>query len=352
MSAPVPPKTAVGEAVPARFLAVLVIVVAFALALPEFANRGLVFLAGIVAINAVFGMAFNLLFSTVGILSFGQAAFFAAGAYTVAVLSLRLAEMPFLIALAMGGVVGGLIALVIGILALRRTTGVYFAVLTLAFGELLHIVIARTTFLGRNDGLPGIERPTIGLGPLSVDLSPGDAYYYFIVLACAVLFAVLWWLNFSALGRSFQAVRQDPTRAAFLGIDVHGRRLLGFTLAGAVTGVAGGIFAPWTQIATPELAHWSQSANPILFTLLGGAAFFWGPLVGAILFSAIAWFLRAYTGATDLVTGALLLAVVLAVPGGVLGLLSAVGRRILPRRAAPVAPAGAPTPAPATEEAR
>ena len=334
MSGPGSTVTAVGEAAPVSFLVVLAAVVAFALALPAFADRGIVFLAGLVAINAVFGMAFNLLFSTVGILSFGQAAFFAAGAYAVAVLTLRLPDMPFLLSLAVGGAVGALIALVIGFLALRRTTGVYFAILTLAFAELLHIVVARTTVLGRNDGLVGISRPTLDLWVFEIDLSQGDSYYTFIVVACAVLFAILWWLTSSGLGRSFQAVRQDPTRAAFLGIDVDARRLLGFVLAGALTGVAGGLFAPWTQIVTPELAHWSQSAFPILYTLLGGAAFFWGPLVGAILFAALSWALRAYTGATDLVTGVLLLAVVLAVPGGVLGLLSAVGRRLLRRRRA------------------
>lgn len=322
MSAPLPPTTAVGGGNPRGFLLTLAAVVALALAVPEFANRGVVFIAGIVLINAVYGMGFNLLFSTVGVLSFGQAAFFAAGAYTAALLMLRLGDLPFLLVLALTGVVGGLLALAIGLLALRRTAGVYFAILTLAFGELLHILFAKNRYMGRNDGLPGIRRPEIELGPWTLDLT-GDRYYYFIVVACAVLFAALWWISHSHLGRRFQAVRQDETRAAFLGIDVARTRLLGFVLAGAITGVAGGLFAPWTQIVTPELAHWSNSAYPILFTLLGGAAFFWGPLVGAVVFSGIAWALRAQVGATDVVTGLLLLAVVLAMPGGILGLLAA-----------------------------
>lgn len=325
----------VGEARPERFLAILAAVVVLGFLVPEVANRGLVFIAGLVFINAVFGMGFNLLFSTVGILSFGQAAFFAAGAYALALLTLHLPGLPFLLAVLLAMAVAGLIALAIGLLALRRTAGVYFAVLTLAFGELLHILIAKTTFLGRNDGLTGIVRPVLDFGLFALDLSKGDRYYYFIVVATALLFALAWWLANSRLGRSFQAVRQDATRAAFLGIDVHGRRLLGFALAGALTGGAGALFAPWTQIVTPELAHWSQSANPIFFTLLGGAAFFWGPLVGAVLFAALAYALRAEAGAADLVTGALLLAVVLAVPGGILGLLSRLGRRLWRPQARP-----------------
>ncbi|MGY6632178.1 MAG: branched-chain amino acid ABC transporter permease [Alkalilacustris sp.] len=326
MSAPLPPTAAVGGSSPRGFLITLAAVVALALLVPEVANRGVVFIAGIVMINAVYGMGFNLLFSTVGVLSFGQAAFFAAGAYTAALLMLRL-DLPFLLVLGLTGVVGALIALAIGLLALRRTSGVYFAILTLAFGELLHILFAKNRHMGRNDGLPGIRRPEIELGPWTLNLT-GDRYYYFIVVACAVLFAALWWISNSHLGRRFQAVRQDDTRAAFLGIDVARTRLLGFVLAGAITGIAGGLFAPWTQIVTPELAHWSNSAYPILFTLLGGAAFFWGPLVGAVVFAGIAWTLRAQVGATDVVTGLLLLAVVLAMPGGILGLLAAARARV------------------------
>ncbi len=318
-----------GEGHPGRFLLVLAIFLLGGFLLPEVAHRGLVFIAGLVAINMIFGMGFNLLFSTVGVLSFGQAAFFTAGGYTVALLTLHLPGLNYLLSLLLAMAAGGLIALVIGAFALRRTAGVYFAVLTLAFGELLHIVIAKTTFLGRNDGLAGIVRPVLDFGIFSIDLAPGDRFYYFIVIASALLATLCWWLSSSRMGRRFQAVRQDPTRAAFLGIDVHANRLLGFVLAGAVTAAAGGLFAPWAQIVTPDLAHWSQSANPILFTLLGGAAFFWGPLVGAILFALLAYSLRAVTGASDLITGALLLAVVLAVPGGVLGLLSVTARRFL-----------------------
>ena len=343
MSAPIPPTTATSGGTPRAFVLTLAAVAVLALLVPEFANRGVVFIAGIVLINAVYGMGFNLLFSTVGVLSFGQAAFFAAGAYTAALLMLRLGEMPFLLVLALTGVVGAVLALAIGLLALRRTSGVYFAILTLAFGELLHILFAKNAHMGRNDGLPGIRRPQIDLGPWTLDLT-GDRYYYFIVLACAVLFAALWWISNSHLGRRFQAVRQDETRAAFLGINVARTRLLGFVLAGGITGVAGGLFAPWTQIVTPELAHWSNSAYPILFTLLGGAAFFWGPLVGAVLFAGIAWALRAQVGATDVVTGLLLLTVVLVMPGGILGLLAATRARLAavwtdrPRRRAGEAP--------------
>jgi branched-chain amino acid transport system permease protein len=98
--------------------------------------------------------------------------------------------------------------------------------------------------------------------------------------------------------------------------------------------MAGALVAPWTQIVTPELAHWSNSTNPILYTLLGGSAYFWGPVLGAVLLSAVFYVTRTLMGISDLVTGLLLLTVVLALPGGVLGMLA----RLVPRRTAPVEP--------------
>ena len=305
-----------------RFLGVLVAGLVAGAVFPMLANRGLVFIGGMLWINIVFGMAFNLLFRTSGILSFGQAMFYAAGAYLLAVLMLNFPDMPFLLVLAFGGVSGAVIAALVGVVALRRTEGVYFSVLTLAFAELLHIVITKTTLLGRNDGLTGLRRPVIDLGVVRLDLGQGDAFYYFMMVACAVLVTVLWVVTRSGFGRAMTAIRLDPQRAAFLGMPVQRYRLLAFIISGAATGLAGALAAPWLQIVTPDVARWANSTNPILFTLLGGSAYFWGPAVGALILSVVFYVTRTLVGIADLVTGGLLLAVVLAMPGGVLGLLS------------------------------
>ncbi len=150
----------------------------------------------------------------------------------------------------------------------------------------------------------------------------------------ALLIAVLWWVSHSRLGRSFRAVRLDPMRAAFLGIDVRRRQLQAFAISGACAATAGGLMGPLTSIVSPDLAHWGESTKPILFTLLGGAGHFWGPLVGAIVFSGVEYGTRSLAGASDLITGGLLLAVVLAIPGGLLGLAALVVRRLRrPKRA-------------------
>lgn len=299
---------------------ILLAVLAVAFCVPSFLNRGLVFIAGMVCINAVFGMSFNMLFGLSGVLSFGQAMFFAAGAYATAVLTQQLGT-PFLLALPLSALVGGVLAGLVGVVALRRSEGVYFAILTLAFAELIHLLIANTKMLGRNDGLSGLPRPQLGFGPWQLDLGAGDNFYYFIVLICALLIFFIRWTIDTPFGRALQAVKQDPERAEFLGIPVRLHRLTIFVLAGATTAAAGALVAPWAQIVTPELAHWSNSTSPILYTLLGGSAYFWGPALGAVALSAVFYLTRTLVGMSDMVTGLLLLVVVVALPGGMLGLV-------------------------------
>lgn len=308
-----------------RAAAVLGAALLVGLLFPQFAHRGLIFIAGVFWINVVFGMSFNLLFGTSGILSFGQAMFYAAGAYVLGVLSLKIPAAPFLLVWLAAGLAGALLALLVGIVALRRAEGVYFAVLTLAFAALVHILISKSTLLGRNDGLAGIRRPVIELGPLRLDLSSGDAYYYFIMLACLAMVALLWYLTHGRFGRTLRAIKQDPQRAAFLGIPVQRYRLAAFVVSGAMTAWAGALIGPWSQIVTPELAHWSNSTNPILYTLLGGSGSFWGAGLGAAILAGVFYVTRTLVGVADVVTGLMLLAVVLALPGGVMGLL--MGRR-------------------------
>ncbi|MGB3069903.1 MAG: branched-chain amino acid ABC transporter permease [Ottowia sp.] len=304
-----------------RDAVILLLVMAAGLAMPSLLNRGLVFIAGMIWINAVFGLSFNLLFGLSGVLSFGQAMFFAAGAYAAAVFTQQ-AGLPFLMALPVATLIGALLAACVGAVALRRSEGVYFAILTLAFAELVHLLIANTAALGRNDGLAGLQRPVLEWAGVQLDLGAGDNFYYLIVVVCGLLIGFIRWLIGTSFGRALQAVKQSPERAEFLGIPVRRHRLAIFVLAGATTAAAGSLVAPWAQIVTPELAHWSNSTSPILYTLLGGSAHFWGPALGAVVLSAVFYLTRTLAGMSDLTTGLLLLVVVVALPGGILGLLA------------------------------
>ena len=309
----------------------LVLLVGFA-TLPLWADKGLVFLAGIVMVQIVFALSFNLLFGLTGLVSFGQAAFFAAGAYASAWVAQAAPALPFGLSIIFGGAVGAVLSVLVGLVALRRASGIYFAILTLALGQLVFTLIGKTTALGREDGMVGIVRPNLDFGLFAVDLGQGDRYYWLILVVAAVLVAALWRVWHGSLGRLLSAVRQEPDRVRFLGVDVRRHREIAFAISGTVTALAGAVMAPWSQIITPMLAHWSYSALPILFCLLGGAARFWGPAVGAIVFAWLEHSTRTMVGMAELVVGGALLVVVLAMPGGILGSLGAAVRRLMAGR--------------------
>lgn len=304
---------------PGPALALGLLIFAAALMLPQVADRGTVFFAGVVAINILFGTAFNFAFSKAGVLSFGHAMFFALGAYLCGWFITKGPEIPFTLILSLAALSGAALAALVAWMAVRRAKGVAFAVITLAVGELLHVMITRLDFLGRNDGMTGVRRPSLGFGPFNVDLATGNGYYYFILCVVLLLTAALWYLWNSAWGRSLHAVRSDEMRSEFLGLPTNSLKIRAFAVSGAFSAVAGALFAPWTQIVSPDIAMWTMSTKPLLFALLGGMSFFFGPLVGAIVFGLLEYCTRSLAGMSEVLVGGMLLAVVLAVPGGLLG---------------------------------
>jgi branched-chain amino acid transport system permease protein len=304
--------------------------IAFA-SVPLWADKGTQYLAAIVLINAVFALGFNVVFGLSGLVSFGHAAFFAAGAYAAGLVLQQPTALPFLATLGVATLAGAVLAALVAVVALRRSSGVYFAILTLALAELVRVLIAKSTFLGREDGLTGIKRPSIDLGVFKLDLTTDRNLYYATLVLTALAVGVLWMLWHNRFGRLLAAIRQDAERVRFLGVNVHAVRFQAFVVSGAVGGFAGGLYAPVAQLLTPELAHWSHSALPILYCLVGGIAYFWGPLVGVVVFIGLEHATRNIPGLSEIVIGTVLLLVVLAFPGGLIGglqRLGAAGRRV------------------------
>ncbi|MFZ3120369.1 MAG: branched-chain amino acid ABC transporter permease [Variovorax sp.] len=322
-----------------RDLVLMALLVAAFATIPLWADGGLRFLAGVALVQIVFALSFNVIFGLAGLVSFGHAAYFAAGAYTAGLLLQKGIPIPLPLILVIGALVGGVLALFVAALALRRSSGNYFAILTLALAELLHIVISKSTVLGREDGLTGLKPPRLDLGVTTVDLSQGHALYFLLLVVTLVAGSCAWLLWNGPIGRRLAATRLEPDRAAFLGINVHRARMQAFALSGVGAGLAGAMYAPLAQILTPEVAHWSFSALPILFCLLGGAASFWGPVAGVVVFLGVEHATRTVVGLSEIMIGVTLLTVVLVFPGGLAGgvqrLVHSLGA---PRR---VPPAGA-----------
>ncbi|TAK50909.1 MAG: branched-chain amino acid ABC transporter permease [Betaproteobacteria bacterium] len=273
-----------------------------------------------VLILGLFAMSFNLLYGYMGQISFGHAAFFGVGAYATAMLFTvlkpadgQIGVVDFLLSLLVGPPVAALAALVVGFFCVRLT-GIYFAILTLAFGELLfYIVFSWYSFTKGDDGIQGLLPP-----PFFQD----STNFYFFTLAIVVTAAALMWrITESPFGYALRTLRDNQRRAAFLGTNVRVHMLANFVIAGSFAGVAGALWGPFSRSVNPGLLGWGESGIAVFMTLIGGGGSFIGPMVGSVIYTLLQAVVKMYTVYWPLTIGTIILLIVLFAPGGVLGLI-------------------------------
>ena len=266
-----------------------------------------------IAIVALFATAFNLLMGFGGMVSFGHAAYFALGAYTAALLVKR-AGVPMLLALPVAPVVAAAGALLFGFFIVRLTH-TYFAMLSLAFAQIVFTIIFKWRSLtGGDDGLIDVWPPTFLKSPA--------AYYYFTVAVVAVCIALLHGIIDSPFGYALKAVRENPRRARYIGVNVRRHQLFAFVLSGFFSGVAGGLFAFYNGSVFPDFAFFTKSFEPLVVALLGGVQSFFGPLAGALGFKLLEWLIsRQWPVYWPLFLGGIVVIVIVVLPQGFVGLL-------------------------------
>lgn len=291
------------------------------LLLPWISGQYPVYMAMQIMILAVFSVGFNLLFGYTGLLSFGQAGFFAVGAYGCA--KILLAVPNLFLGIAGGVAAAGVAAVLLGILSVRHTR-IYFSMLTLAFGMMIFSIAWKwRDFTGGDDGLVGIPRAPLEIpGLFSISVSAMERYYYVVLVLSLLAIVAMRRLVRSPLGLTLQAIRDSETRAEFAGVPVRKYRLVAFTIAGLYAGLAGAMLTPLENTVTPPVAHWSTSAEPVLATLLGGVHAFAGPIVGAFLFLVIKDIIVRFTEYWLIWFGIIVVALVLGFPGGVMSILA------------------------------
>jgi branched-chain amino acid transport system permease protein len=210
-------------------------------------------------------------------------------------------------------VTAGLCALVVGYFCVRLT-GIYFAILTLAFGQLVYYIIFQWySFTGGDDGLQGILPPEF--------LHGATAYYYFTLFIVAAALAAMWTISRSPFGYTMRAVRDNADRTRFIGLNVRRYMLINFVIAAMFAGLAGGLLGPFNRSIAPDLCNWHQSGVPVFMTVIGGPLGFLGPMLGSVIYTFLFAFVTGFTEYWPLVIGSVIILVVLFVPGGVLGLL-------------------------------
>lgn len=297
------------------------------LLVPLVAGRFYQYLTTQIFVASLVAIAFNLLLGTTGLLSFGQAAFYGVGAYTAALL-LTKTGLGTLTALLLSPVAAAATAAVIGFFCVRLS-GVHFAMLTLAFGQLVFAVVFKWYgFTGGDNGIQGIPVPPISLGGLGgIEIGSTKAMYYFVLAVVGLSVECLRRIRSSPFGATLKSIRENAQRSSYLGVNVQLYQWAAFVVAGAFTGLAGGLYALMEKSISPDIIHWTKSAEPVLMTIIGGIYTFAGPAIGAVVYIVLNSYLVAWTEKWALVLGMILLVLVLALPGGVVGFVNEKARQ-------------------------
>src|SRR4051812_1559225 len=267
---------------------------------------------------ALFASAFNLLLGYTGLLSFGHAMFLGTAGY-ICGHAVKVMGFPTELGILAGVAASALLGYVVGALAIRRQ-GIYFAMITLAFSQMLYFIYLQVPFTGGEDGLQAIPRQTfLGL----VTLDDDNAMYYFTYAIVVFGFWVIYRTIHSPFGQVLKAIRENEARALSLGYDVDKYKLLAFVLSCALSGLAGATKALVFKFETLTDVHWSMSGEAVLMTLLGGMGTILGPTVGAFIVVTLQNYLASLEGWVTVITGVIFVLCVLAFRRGVVGEIAA-----------------------------
>jgi branched-chain amino acid transport system permease protein len=306
---------------PARLLVWMAPIVAVLLAYPWIATQYQAMLLAYGLVMAIAALGFNLLLGYTGLLSFGHSAFFGVGAYTVALMVkyLRISSMELFLA---GAIVASvLIAALFGVVCVRYTR-IFFGILTLALSQVLWSLAFK--FFWVTGGTDGLRVPTpalLGFASAKADKMEflSHTYYYYVLVIFFACVALMWVIVHSPFGKALQAIRDNETRAEFVGVQVWHYRWVAFLVSGVFTGVAGALWVPLNGLITPDNLHWTFSGKIVFMTVLGGFRAFTGPIIGAVLYNYLEAYAVGHTVYWQFVLGTVLVVLVLSLPTGVVG---------------------------------
>jgi branched-chain amino acid transport system permease protein len=281
-------------------------------------------------IMAIAALGFNLLLGYTGLLSFGHSAYFGMGAYTVAFM-VKYLKITSLELFVVGALVSSLVVSALFGIVCVRYTRIFFGILTLALSQVLWSLAFK--FFWITGGTDGLRVPTPSL--LGMTLGEGEdkitflthGYYYYVLGIFFLALGVMWVIVNSPFGKALQAIRDNETRAEFVGVQIWRYRWVAFLVSGVYTGLAGALWVPLNGLTTPDIMHWQFSGEIVFMTVLGGFRTFVGPVVGAIVFNYLKTYAVGYTVYWQLLLGGILVTLVLTLPTGIAGSIG----RLLPR---------------------
>jgi branched-chain amino acid transport system permease protein len=275
-------------------------------------------LATQIIIWGLFALGYNVCLGYTGMLSFGHAAYFGIGAYTAGIVLIRLWQNIWF-ALICGLLMGAVMAFILGYLCIKRR-GIYFAMLTLAFAQLLYFVGFQWVDLtGGDNGLRNIPVVPLSIFGLSIDIYSPLRFYFFVLSFVALSLLAINLILQSPFGHVLQAVRENDQRAKSCGYETSNVRWLAFVISGAISGLAGGLYALYLHFVGIESLYWTTSGQVVMMTLLGGMGSFIGPFIGAGVFLYLEDVLSAITPNWMIFLGTVFVLCVLFFPAGIWG---------------------------------
>lgn len=270
----------------------------------------------------IYAMGYNIALGYTGLPSFGHGAYFGIGAYAMAIYQLNFEGESLWLGLLIALVAGGLAGLLVGTF-ISHTRGIYFSLLTIAFGQLLWFVAIKARDITKGeDGLLNLQRLPADFGFVSIDLSPSINFYYFTVVVLVVVIVLAWIMVRSRFGAIIQAVRQNEMRTRFLGFDVRSFKWASFAISAAVAGLGGGVFALAQRSAFPDIMSLHWSGIVVMMVIVGGGLVsFWGPILGVAFYFVTRDVVGSVTNTWMLWFGLAFVLVMLFQPEGIAGIL-------------------------------
>ncbi|MBP1719243.1 MAG: branched-chain amino acid transporter permease [Deltaproteobacteria bacterium] len=292
-------------------IAGIIIAIIFPFVAPKFQLR----MFTEIIILTLFAMTWKMMLNEGGMFSFGHAVYFGLGAYASVLGWLHIPGLSFLSGILLGALFAALVAFVLGAF-LVRMSGTYFALLTLAFNQLIWAIVWKwRDVTGGDDGLGKFPKPEL-FGLVMKD--PATFYYVSLIIIGACLFAC-WYFTKTPLGNICMSIKSNDERAQFIGLNVKASKLVFLTLLGFMAGISGALYAQFQEFIATSVIDGAMSTNVLFMAYIGGIGYFWGPIIGSAIFVYLSEYLSSFTDRWEFILGIIFILVVLFAPQGILG---------------------------------
>ena len=294
-------------------IASAVLAILFPYILPKFQLR----MITEIVILALFAMTWKMLLNEGGMFSFGHSLYFGLGAYASVLGWLHIKGLSFMSGILLGGLVAGLMAFILGAF-LVRMSGTYFALLTLAFNQLIWAVVWKwRDVTGGDDGLGKFPKPDL----LGISMKDPANFYYLSLIMVGVCLFICWYYTKTPLGNVVMSIKSNEERAKFIGFNVNASKLVLLTMLGFFAGISGGLYAQFQEFIATSTIDMGMSTNVLFMAFIGGIGYFWGPLIGSGIFVYLSEYLSSFTARWEFFFGLVFIIIVLFAPQGILGIV-------------------------------